>query len=106
MSNVNAADIGPLSGITVVDLTRVLAGPYCTLLMADLGARVIKVEQPSIGDDSRQIGPFLDGESAYFMSVNRNKESIALNLKAVLGKLAHIAKDLHTIWWCRPWVAL
>lgn len=72
----------PLSGLLVIDLTRVLAGPYCTMLLADLGARVIKVEQPHIGDDSRQIGPFIDGESAYFMSINRNKESIALDLKA------------------------
>ena len=86
MSNDNTAGIGPLSGITVIDLTRVLAGPYCTLLMADLGARVIKVEQPSIGDDSRQIGPFLDDESAYFMSINRNKESIALDLKIDIDK--------------------
>ncbi|MBU3565196.1 CaiB/BaiF CoA-transferase family protein [Polynucleobacter sp. MWH-HuK1] len=86
MSNSNVAKLGPLSGITVVDLTRVLAGPYCTLLMADLGARVIKVEQPNIGDDSRQIGPFIDGESAYFMSINRNKESIALDLKAEADK--------------------
>lgn len=86
MSDINIPNAGPLSGITVVDLTRVLAGPYCTLLMADLGARVIKVEQPNIGDDSRQIGPFLDGDSAYFMSINRNKESIALDLKADADK--------------------
>lgn len=72
---------GPLDGFTVTDLTRVLAGPYCTLLLADLGARVIKVEQPGMGADARQIGPFIDDESAYFMFVNRNKESIALNLK-------------------------
>lgn len=76
------SSLGPLHGFTVIDLTRVLAGPYCTLLLADLGARVIKVEQPGSGDDSRQIGPFVDGESAYFMSVNRNKESIALDLKS------------------------
>ena len=72
----------PLEGITVVDLTRVLAGPMCTQTLGDLGARVIKVEQPEVGDDSRALGPFVDGTSAYFMSVNRNKESIALNLKA------------------------
>jgi CoA:oxalate CoA-transferase len=72
----------PLRGITVVDLTRVLAGPFCTQMLADLGARVIKVEQPGQGDDARQVGPFVDGQSAYFMSVNRNKESIALDLKA------------------------
>jgi CoA:oxalate CoA-transferase len=72
---------GPLSGITVVDLSRVLAGPYCTLVLADLGARVIKVEAPATGDDSRAYGPFVHGKSAYFMSLNRGKESIALDLK-------------------------
>lgn len=76
---------GPLSGITVIDLTRVLAGPYATMVMADLGARVIKVETPAGGDDARHFGPFVDtpegGKSAYFMSLNRGKESIALNLK-------------------------
>jgi CoA:oxalate CoA-transferase len=72
----------PLEGITVVDLTRVLAGPYCTMLLAELGARVIKVENPRGGDDARHIGPFLEGRSAYFMSLNRGKESIALDLKA------------------------
>ncbi|MDQ1393089.1 MAG: CoA:oxalate CoA-transferase [Acidimicrobiaceae bacterium] len=70
---------GPLSGITVVDLSRVLAGPYCTMMLADLGARVIKVERPD-GDDARQMGPFIDGTSAYFASVNRGKESIVLDL--------------------------
>jgi CoA:oxalate CoA-transferase len=73
---------GPLSGVTVVDLTRVLAGPYCTMVLADLGARVIKVEVPGTGDDSRRFGPFVGGKSAYFMSLNRGKESIALDLKA------------------------
>lgn len=72
---------GPLSGITVVDLTRVLAGPYCTMVLLDLGARVIKVEPPKVGDDARAFGPFLKGKSAYFMSLNRGKESIALDLK-------------------------
>jgi CoA:oxalate CoA-transferase len=72
---------GPLSGLLVVDMTHVLAGPYCTMLLADLGARVIKVEPPE-GDGARQIGPFLKDQSVYFMSVNRNKESIALNLTA------------------------
>ena len=78
-------DAGPLSGITVIDLTRVLAGPYCTMMLADLGARVIKVETPNGGDDARHFGPFVDtddgGKSAYFMSLNRGKESIALDLK-------------------------
>ena len=72
---------GPLSGVTVIDLTRVLAGPYCTMILADLGARVIKVETPGRGDDAREYGPFVNGKSAYFISINRGKESIALNLK-------------------------
>jgi CoA:oxalate CoA-transferase len=73
---------GPLSGILVIDLSRILAGPYCTLLMAEMGARVIKVEPPKGGDDARAYGPFVNGKSAYFASVNRGKESIALDLKA------------------------
>lgn len=90
---------GPLHGITVVDLTRVLAGPYCTMMLADLGARVIKIENPDRGDDSRQVGPFVDGESAYFASVNRNKSSIALDLKdaadrAVLERMLESADVL------------
>ncbi len=72
---------GPLDGTLVVDLTRVLAGPYCTMVLADLGARVIKVEAPGRGDDARAIGPFVDGQSAYFASLNRGKESVALDLK-------------------------
>ena len=77
---------GPLSGITIIDLSRILAGPYCTLLLAELGARVIKVEPPQQGDDARQYGPFRNGKSAYFASVNRGKESIALDLKAPAGR--------------------
>jgi CoA:oxalate CoA-transferase len=73
---------GPLSGVLVVDLSRILAGPYCTLLMAEMGARVIKVEPPKGGDDARAYGPFVNGRSTYFASVNRGKESIALDLKA------------------------
>src|SRR5262245_3469929 len=73
---------GPLDGVLVVDLTRVLSGPYCTMLLADMGARVIKIEQPGKGDDTRAWGPpFVGGESAYFMSINRNKESLTLDLK-------------------------
>jgi CoA:oxalate CoA-transferase len=72
---------GPLAGITVVDLTRVLAGPYCTLVLSDLGARVIKVEHPDGGDLARALGPRINGKSGYMMSVNRGKESIALDLK-------------------------
>jgi CoA:oxalate CoA-transferase len=73
---------GPLSGITVLDLTRILAGPYCTFLLAELGARVVKVEPPEKGDDAREYGPFRNGKSTYFSSINRGKESIALDLKA------------------------
>ena len=72
---------GPLKNLLVVDLTRVLVGPYCTMILSDLGARVIKIEAPEIGDDSRKFGPFIEEYSAYFMSLNRGKESIALNLK-------------------------
>jgi CoA:oxalate CoA-transferase len=72
---------GPLSDVTVLDLTRVLAGPYCTMVLADLGARVIKVERPGSGDDARSIGPFVKERSAYFMSLNRGKESISLDLR-------------------------
>jgi formyl-CoA transferase/CoA:oxalate CoA-transferase len=78
---------GPLSGITVLDLTRVLSGPYCTMVLADLGARVIKVEHPGKGDDTRQWGPpFVGDESAYFLSVNRNKESVTLDFKHAEGR--------------------
>ena len=72
---------GPLKNLLVVDLTRVLVGPYCTMILSDLGARVIKIEAPETGDDSRKFGPFIKDYSAYFMSLNRGKESIALNLK-------------------------
>ena len=76
----------PLEGIKVVDLTRILSGPFCTMTLADLGAEVIKIESPA-GDDTRQWGPpFIEDESAYFLSVNRNKKSIVLNLKKEKGK--------------------
>lgn len=71
----------PLHGVTVLDLSRVLAGPFCTMLLAQLGARVIKVERPGGGDDSRAFGPFMNGKSLYFASINYDKESIALDLK-------------------------
>jgi len=77
----------PLEGLTVLDLTRVLSGPYCTMLLADMGARVIKIEQPGKGDDTRGWGPpFVEGESAYFLSINRNKESVTLDFKRPEGR--------------------
>src|SRR3982074_2754542 len=91
---------GPLTGVRVVDLTRALAGPYCTLLLGDMGADVIKIELPGSGDETRQWGPpFVAGESSYFMSVNRNKRSVTLDLKspagiAALHKLAQSADVL------------
>jgi formyl-CoA transferase len=77
---------GPLDGIRVLDLTRVLAGPYCTMFLGDLGAEVVKVEQPGVGDDTRGWGPpFTGGESAYFLCVNRNKKSVTIDLKSKEG---------------------
>ena len=75
-----------LNNLKIVDLSRVLAGPYCTMVLADLGADVLKIEIPEKGDDSRHFGPYVKDESAYFMSLNRNKKSITLNLKAEEGK--------------------
>lgn len=76
-----------LHGTFVVDLTRILSGPYCTMILADLGARVVKVEQPGKGDDTRAWGPpFVSGESAYFLSINRNKESLTLDFKQPEGR--------------------
>jgi CoA:oxalate CoA-transferase len=72
---------GPLAGLLVADFSRVLAGPFAAMMLADLGARVVKVERPGAGDDSRGYGPFMDGRSLYFARVNRGKESIALDLK-------------------------
>src|SRR6056297_3436476 len=82
----------PLENIKILDLTRVLAGPYCTMVLADLGAEVIKVEKPGTGDDSRAFGPYINEESAYFMSLNRSKKSITVNLKSKEG--INIIKEL------------
>ncbi|MFZ7134427.1 MAG: CaiB/BaiF CoA transferase family protein [Eubacteriales bacterium] len=82
----------PLENIKVIDLSRVLAGPYGTMVLADLGADVLKIEMPKTGDDSRAFGPYVNNESAYFMSLNRNKKSLTLNLKKEEGK--KILKDL------------
>lgn len=75
-----------LSNITILDLTRVMAGPYCTMILADLGANVIKIENPKGGDDTRVFPPFKNGQSLYFANINRNKKGITLNLKAEEGK--------------------
>lgn len=83
---------GALENITVLDLGRVIAAPFCASILADMGARVIKIEQPGKGDDSRQYGPYVDGESAYFANMNRNKEGITLNFKDPKGK--EILKEL------------
>jgi crotonobetainyl-CoA:carnitine CoA-transferase CaiB-like acyl-CoA transferase len=74
-----------LDGLKVIDLTRVLAGPFCTMLLGDMGADVIKIEEPEFGDDTRGWAPFVDGVSAYFLGVNRNKRSVALDLKSTEG---------------------
>ena len=84
----------PLENIKILDLSRVLAGPYCTMILSDLGAEVIKVEIPETGDDSRSFGPFKNGQSLYFVSINREKKSISLNLKTTRGK--EIFKELIT----------
>ncbi len=77
----------PLSGIKVVDLSRFIAGPYCTMKLGDMGAEVIKIETPGKGDDSRALGPpFINGESAYYLSFNRNKKSLTLNLREAEAK--------------------
>ncbi len=81
MTENNLPPRGPLHGIRVLDLSRVLAGPYCTTLLWELGAEVLKVEQPGHGDDTRAFPPFVNGESVYFASINRGKRSIALDLR-------------------------
>ena len=78
-----------LDGVRVLDLSRVLAGPYCSMLLADMGAGVIKIERPGSGDDSRHNYPIIDGESAYFMNLNRNKRGITLDLKSERGKTSY-----------------
>lgn len=90
----------PLEGVKVLDLTRVLAGPYCTMMLADMGADVVKIERPGTGDDTRAYGPpFLNGESAYFLSVNRNKRSLTLNLKhaEALGMLRRLLEKADVV---------
>jgi crotonobetainyl-CoA:carnitine CoA-transferase CaiB-like acyl-CoA transferase len=87
----------PLSGLRLLDLSRVLAGPYCTMVLADLGAEVIKVEQPEAGDETRGWGPpFADGEAAYFLAVNRSKRSVALDLKDPADRESALALALRS----------
>jgi glutaryl-CoA transferase len=86
IGTMSEANKGALAGIRVLDLTRVLAGPYCTMFLGDLGAEVVKVEQPGVGDDTRGWGPpFAGGESAYFLCTNRNKKSLTVDLKSADG---------------------
>ena len=82
----NTIKNGALQGIRILDLTRVLAGPYCTMILSDMGAEIIKIEQPLKGDDTRHLGPFVNGESMYYMTNNRNKYGVPLNLKSIEGK--------------------
>ncbi len=77
---------GALEGMLVLDLTRVLAGPFCTMMLADMGATVLKIEEAGKGADERHMGPFFNGESAYYMNLNRNKKGITLDLKSAKGK--------------------
>src|ERR1700736_6617654 len=77
---------GPLQGIRVIDLTRVLAGPFATQSLGDLGAEVLKIEPPEIGDETRHFPPFVGGESHYFLGINRNKKSLVVDLQQEAGK--------------------
>ncbi|KAF7478626.1 Hypothetical predicted protein [Marmota monax] len=89
-------NVKPLEGVKILDLTRVLAGPFATMNLGDLGAEVIKVERPGAGDDTRTWGPpFVGTESTYFLSVNRNKKSIAVNIKDPKG--VKIIKELAAV---------
>lgn len=86
MTTTTSSDNRLLDGVRVLDLSRVMSGPFCTAMLADLGAEVIKIEMPGGGDDSRHFGPFVDGESAYFMLLNRGKKSMTLDLKSDSGR--------------------
>ena len=86
MTASDASSALPLSGMRVLDFTRVLAGPLCTMLLGDMGAEVIKIEDPKHGDDTREWAPFVGGWSTYFLTVNRNKKSVAIDLKSADGK--------------------
>jgi crotonobetainyl-CoA:carnitine CoA-transferase CaiB-like acyl-CoA transferase len=77
--------MAPLTGIRIVDLTRVVAGPFCTMMLGDMGAEVLKIEEPTHGDDSRAWAPFLAGTGSFFLALNRSKKSVALDLKTPEG---------------------
>jgi len=86
MNDTSASCDRLLEGIRVLDLSRVMSDPFCTAMLAVLGAEVIKIERPGAGDDGRRFGPHVAGESAYFMLLNRNKKSMMLNLKSARGR--------------------
>lgn len=95
LHSTDADDRSPLGGIRVLDLTRIVAGPYCTMILGDLGAEVLKIEQPGVGDEARKWGPpFFEGtkETAYFASVNRNKKSVCIDLKKGKDVVYDLAK--------------
>src|SRR5262249_25324220 len=77
--------MAPLDGIRVIDLTRVVAGPFCTMMLGDLGAEVLKIEEPEHGDDRRGWGPYINGQGAFYLGLNRSKKSVALDLKTAEG---------------------
>ncbi len=91
--NMKMLNEGALQGVKVLDLGRVLAGPFCSAVLADLGADVIKVEEPQKGDDTRHFNPFVEGESTYFMQLNRNKRGITLDLKKGKDILLKLVKE-------------
>ena len=99
MDNNQSGNLRALEGIKILDLSRVLAGPFCTMLLADMGAEVIKVEIPDKGDDSRSFPPFKKGQGTYFINFNRNKKSIVLNLKksSDLNKFLEIIKSMDVL---------
>ena len=97
----------PLNGVTIVDFSRILSGPYATMILADLGAAVIKVERPGKGDDARRLPPLKDGKSAYFAAVNRGKRSIALDLdveadRALLDRIDAVKDNAGALELIRP----
>jgi formyl-CoA transferase len=81
----NLRTMAPLDGLRIIDLTRVVAGPYCTMMLGDMGAEVLKIEEPKHGDDSRAWAPFIEGSGSFFLALNRSKKSVALDLKTPEG---------------------